>query len=194
MRHFTRPLRHCSPPPGTSRNSLAKTHALKVIASPWNLSRHLAALLLPRCGDSADRAAPPKTFSPDVRRFSRRASEDEGQGKAAPPPEQALQGGASPPHQRCAGRPRQNLRASGKNFDEEGEGFRKRPLTRLGPEGGRRDGAKPLVGGQLSELCSVFPPDFPLHEGSRRSLHAKPQVSLKQVGLFWEMVAHNSLK
>ena len=108
--------------------------------------------------------------------------------------EQAIQGRASPPCRLCAGRPRQNLRTSGKIFCDAGGGFRKRPLTRLGPEDGRRDGAKPLVGGQLSELCDVFPPDFPLHEGSGRSLNAKPQVSLKQVGSFCEMAAHNSLK
>ena len=52
---------------------------------PRNLSRRLAALLLPRCGDSTDRAAPPKTFLPDVRRFSRRASEDERAGKSRAP-------------------------------------------------------------------------------------------------------------
>lgn len=139
------------------------------------------------------RRAPENIFAGCAQVFATGERRREGWEKPRPS-EQAVQRRASPSCRRCAGRPRQNLRTSSKNLGDAGGGFRKRPLMRLGPEGGGRDGAKPLVGGQLSELCDVFPPDFPLHEGSGRSLNAKPQVSLNQVGLFWEMAAHNSLK
>lgn len=92
MRHFTRPLCHCSPPPGTSRNSLANACPQSRAPLPEPLSppcpehsRRLAALLLPGCGDSTDRDATPKTFLPYVRRFSRRASEDERARKSRDP-------------------------------------------------------------------------------------------------------------
>ena len=45
-------------------------------------------------------------------------------------------------------------------------------------------GAERLVGGQLDELCDVFLRDSPLHEDLGHPSKAKPQVSLKRVGLF----------
>ena len=59
------------------------------------------------------------------------------------------------------------------------------------PPGGL-SGAERQVRGQLDELCDVFSPDSPLHDGLGHPSKAKPQVSLKQVGLFSEMAAHNS--
>ena len=201
MRHFTRPLCHCSPPPGTSRNSLANACPQSRAPLPEPLSppcpehsRRLAALLLPGCGDSTDRDATPKTFLPYVRRFSRQASENERAGKSRDPPSRRYRDAlAAVPAMRgqAAAKPAhigQKVRRGRRRVPETAH------LMRLGPGRCRRGGAKPLVGGQLGELCGVFPPDFPLHEGSGRSLRTKPQVNLKQTGLSWEMAAHNSIK
>ena len=51
------------------------------------------------------------------------------------------------------------------------------------PPGGL-SGAERQVRGQPDELCDVFSPDFPLHDGLGHPSKAKPQVSSKQVGLF----------
>lgn len=51
------------------------------------------------------------------------------------------------------------------------------------PPGGL-SGAERQVRGQLDELCDVFSPDFPFHDGSGHPSKAKPQVGSKQVGLF----------
>ena len=51
------------------------------------------------------------------------------------------------------------------------------------PPGGL-SGAERQVRGHLDELCDVFSPDSPLHDGLRHPSKAKPQVSSKQVGLF----------
>lgn len=57
---------------------------------------------------------------------------------------------------------------------------------------GSLSGAERQVRGQLDELCDVFSPDSSPHDGLGHPSKAKPQVSSKQVGLFSEMVAHNS--
>ena len=61
------------------------------------------------------------------------------------------------------------------------------------PELGLRDGAKPLVGGQLSDLCDVILLDGALYDCLEHSLKLKPQVSKKRIKLFSNMAAHNSL-
>ena len=49
------------------------------------------------------------------------------------------------------------------------------------PELGLRDGAKPLVGGQLSELCDVILLDEALCDCLEHSLKLKTQVNKKRI-------------
>lgn len=72
---------------------------------------------------------------------------------------------------------------------------RNRELARDGtePELGLRDGAKPLVGGQLSDLCDVILLDGALYDCLEHFLEIKPQVSKARIGLFSEISMHNSL-
>lgn len=60
---------------------------------------------------------------------------------------------------------------------------RNRELARDGakPELGLRDGAKPLVRGQLSELCDVILLDGALYDRLEHSLKLKPQVNEKLI-------------
>ena len=60
---------------------------------------------------------------------------------------------------------------------------RNRELARDGAKSelGLRDGAKPLVGGQLSELCDVILLDRALYDCLEHSLKLKPQVNEKLI-------------
>ena len=49
------------------------------------------------------------------------------------------------------------------------------------PELGLRDGAKPLVRGQVSELCDVILLDGALYDCPEHPLKLKPQVNKKRI-------------